>query len=115
MRSLAALSLSCALAAMASPPATLRECETDGQETCGTWTAAGDHFDARWDDGTTAVVRVVRFDADTVVLAREDTGATAGLTATYTGHVTDLGFEAGTVTWTRSGRSWSGTWSAERE
>lgn len=94
-----------------SIPQSLRECETYTSEICGTWTLEGDHFNANWDNGATATIKVEQWDTTGVVLTRYDsTGSSAGLSARYEGQLNGSIIDNGVVTWTWNGNTWSGTW-----
>jgi len=96
-----------------SIPSSLRECETYTSEICGTWTLEGDHFNAEWDNGAIAVLKVQSWDTKNVIITRYDSeGASAGLSARYEGQISGNTIEDGTVTWTWKGSTWSGTWKA---
>ena len=98
----------------ASIPQSLRECETYTSEICGTWTLEGDHFNADWDNGATATIKVEKWDTTGVVLTRYDsTGSSAGLSARYEGQLNGNTIENGVVTWTWNDNTWSGTWRAD--
>jgi hypothetical protein len=96
-----------------SVPRILNECETYTSEICGTWTLEGDHFNAKWENGATAILKVQNWDANQVVLNRYDSeGASSGLSARYEGKINGNTIEDGSVTWTWQGSTWSGTWNA---
>lgn len=95
------------------PPAVIDACETNTATVCGTWTLSGDTaYDAEWQQGSRAVIRIERFTEDTVVLVRQDKpGSTsAGMTAVYRGRVDGDVVASGEVTWTIDGQTFSGTW-----
>ena len=79
---------------------------------CGTWRLDGGRYSARWEDGASANLRVVRWSADEVVLEREDFGQNVGFTARYTGRITARA-ASGQVTWNHQGNVRTGTWTAE--
>jgi hypothetical protein len=65
-------------------PVTMTECE--GTNNCATWTFVGTQGTGRWPSGEIANLTVENSGADKVVIHRADSsGASAGLTATYTG------------------------------
>jgi hypothetical protein len=83
-----------------SIPRVIKECETYQQQICGTWTLQGKQFHAEWQNGAVATLMVQRFDNGQVLIIRQDTGATAGFTARYSGQLSGNKIERGTVTWT---------------
>jgi hypothetical protein len=91
-------------------PATIRACETNTARLCSNWTLADSIYNARWDQGSEAVIRVGHFSADSVRFVRDDpAGTSSGLRAVYQGRVNQR-TAAGVVTWTTGGISFSGTW-----
>lgn len=118
----AGLALAGAAAGCADPngpeprPAIIDTCETNTGTVCGTWTLRGDTaYDAEWQQGASAVIRIERFTEDTVVLVRTDkpNSTSAGMTAVYRGRVRRDAVVDGQVTWTLQGRTFSGTWFAD--
>lgn len=95
-------------------PNVIRECEVYNGTVCGTWTLQGNQFQATWDNGAKAVLAVVQFDDQQVVITRGDTSDSfsRNLSATYTGKLSGNQILDGKVTWTQDGRTWSGTWRA---
>src|ERR1700685_1940620 len=68
----------------AATPVTMTECE--GTNNCATWTFLGTQGNGQWPSGEIANLSVDRYDDNSVVIRRADsTGASAGLTVTYTG------------------------------
>lgn len=97
-------------------PAIIDACESNTGTVCGVWTLSGDTaYDAEWQQGSRAVLRIERFDEDTVVLIRRDTpnSTSAGMTAVYRGRVDGDAVASGQVTWTIQGQTFSGTWFAD--
>jgi len=93
-------------------PASISACETNTATLCSTWTLADSVYNARWEQGSQAVIRVGHFSADSVRFEREDpAGTSSGTRAVYQGTVSER-TSAGIVTWTLGGTSFSGTWSA---
>jgi hypothetical protein len=65
-------------------PVTMNECE--GINNCATWTFLGGQGNGQWPSGNVANLNVEHLDANNIVIHRADsTGASAGLTARYTG------------------------------
>jgi len=84
-------------------PVTMTECE--GVNNCATWTFLGTQGNGQWPSGDIANLTVDTSDTSSVVIHRADsTGASAGLTATYTGtrHGGNVGGEFTS--------SWPGHW-----
>jgi hypothetical protein len=101
--------------AQAAVPVTMTECE--GTNNCATWTFLGGTGNGRWPSGEIANLTVERSDASTVVIRRADsTGASAGLTAVYTGtrHDDRVGGEF-TSSWPGHWAGRSGNWYATVE
>ena len=92
--------------------AALRVCETSQRQICGTWTLNGDHFDVAWENGKTTTIKIEQFDNDLVLLDRTESTPQGDMKATYSGHISGNKIEGGTVSWTWSGGSRSGTWTA---
>jgi len=93
-------------------PHKIAQCERAGTapQKCSTWTWNGNQFEGRWSDGAVGQMTVERFDADGVVITRVDqTGASAGLTATYIGKLNGNVIQ-GTAVWVLNGKSVRGTW-----
>jgi hypothetical protein len=70
--------------------------ECQGTDNCATWTLLGTQGNGQWPSGEIANLSVEKFDSNFVVIRRADsTGASAGLTAIYTGtrHGNRLGGE----------------------
>jgi len=91
-------------------PVTMTECE--GTNNCATWTFLGSQGNGQWPSGEVANLSVERYDANSVVIRRADsTGASAGLTAVYTGtrHDDRVGGEY-TSSWPGHWDSKSGNW-----
>jgi len=60
--------------------------ECQGTDNCATWTLLGTQGNGQWPSGEIANLSVEKFDSNFVVIRRADsTGASAGLTAIYTG------------------------------
>jgi hypothetical protein len=96
------------------PPRVLRECETNTARVCGTWRARGDGYAAVWPQGSVAQIRVIRFDAEAIVMERIDTsGSSRGMRAVYRGRLSSGRSASGVVTWEHQGLSYSGVWDAE--
>lgn len=94
-------------------PASMRVCETHRVRICGVWTLEeGGHYAARWDDGATAAIRVVRFTAEEMEVRRVDFGQNRDFTGEYRGTVRGR-TAAGVVTWNAAGEPRAGTWTAE--
>lgn len=111
-----ALVLAGAGAAGATTPGTVwMESESSNAGTYSgrwTWDGARQVFVARWNNGATATLSVVRADAQNVVLRRSDAGgASNGMTAEYVGVRTGNTIR-GTVTWYYRGGKGTGTWTA---
>jgi hypothetical protein len=99
-------------AAKAAVPVTMTECE--GTNNCATWTFLGGQGNGQWPSGEIANLSVDRSDKDSVVIRRADsTGASAGLTAIYTGtrHGDRVGGEY-TSSWPGHWDKKSGNWYA---
>lgn len=95
-------------------PNAVYACETHTGKVCGTWTKTAGGYYARFDQGTEADLTVVRFDADSIVLLRTDRpGPAPYTTATYRAAPTGRTVTNGKVTWTQSGLTFSGPWTAE--
>lgn len=90
------------------------------------WTLNGDHYDGSWSEGgtATAILTVTSFTPQSVVIHRTDTAqsVSAGLTATYTGHISADGNSIldGKVKWIWPGHrgypgkgSWTAHWEAQ--
>lgn len=92
-------------------PATVNACETNTATLCSTWTLADSLYNARWQQGSQAVIRVGYFGADSVRFERVDpAGTSTGTRAVYRGPVTSR-TAAGTVVWTLAdGFTFSGAW-----
>jgi hypothetical protein len=91
-------------------PVTMTECE--GVNNCATWTFLGGQGNGQWPTGEIANLSVERSDANSVVIRRADsTGASAGLTAVYTGtrHEDRVGGEF-TSSWPGHWENKSGNW-----
>lgn len=98
------------------PPRIWKECEDSNVRICGTWTYNADNetFEAKWDNGARATLKLRKFDGKEVKITRNDmSGASKGLQAHYTGRITPTGIVEGKVTWSWGGRTWSGTWKAD--
>jgi hypothetical protein len=98
--------------AQAAVPVTMTECE--GINNCATWTFLGGQGNGQWPSGEVANLSVERSDTNSVVIRRADsTGASAGLTAVYTGtrHDDRVGGEF-TSTWPGHWTNKSGFWYA---
>jgi hypothetical protein len=94
-------------------PGSLQECETSTSKICGTWTLEGDHYNAKWEQGSIAAVKVESWGTSGVVLTRNDYGgASSGASARYEGQLSGNTIQHGVVTWTYKGSTWSGTWNA---
>jgi hypothetical protein len=96
-------------------PATIYACESNTAQLCAYWNLDGTEYHAEWPNGARAVIRVERFDADSVVFRRTDKplSTSAGMTAVYRGQVRDQSVTSGRVTWTQDDFSVRGTWSAD--
>ena len=96
-----------------SPPEYLSECEQNSDNICGEFFLTGDQYEAYWDDGTTAVLTIEKWDSNGVVLNLVDTGDyEGGYTGRYTGQIAGKSIENGKVVWTYDGWTKSGTWTA---
>jgi len=98
--------------AKAAVPVTMTECE--GTNNCATWTFLGGQGNGNWPSGEIANLSVEKSDDSSVVIRRADsTGASAGLTATYTGtrHGDQVGGEY-TSSWPGHWDKKSGNWYA---
>lgn len=90
----------------------MAECE--GVNNCATWTFLGSQGTGQWPSGDIASLTVERYDNDSVVIRRADsTGASAGLSAEYTGtrHGDRVGGEY-TSSWPGHWEKQSGNWYA---
>lgn len=77
-------------AAAISSAAERRLTECEGVLCGGDWHLNGERGSARWPNGSVGELTIERFDADEVVIRRTDSvGASAGLTALYTGKIKD--------------------------
>jgi len=93
-------------------PVTMTECE--GVNNCATWTFLGTQGTGQWPSGNIASLSVDRYDNESVVIRRADsTGASAGLTAVYTGtrHGDRVGGDF-TSSWPGHWDNQSGNWYA---
>jgi hypothetical protein len=91
---------------------TMTECE--GVNNCASWTFLGKQGTGQWPSGNIASLTVESYDNGSVVIRRADsTGASAGLTAVYTGtrHGTRVGGEF-TSSWPGHWDNKSGNWYA---
>ncbi len=98
------------------PPGIWKECEDSNVRICGTWMyhQESGNFEAKWDNGAAATLKLGKFDGKEVRITRNDqSGASKGLQAVYTGRITATGIVDGKVTWTWGGRSWSGAGKAD--
>jgi len=98
--------------AKAPVPVAMTECE--GVNNCATWTFLGAQGNGQWPTGEIANLTVDRYDDNSVVIRRADsTGASAGLTAVYTGtrHGDRVGGEF-TSSWPGHWDNQSGNWYA---
>lgn len=98
--------------------------EGEGQkEICGTWLwdLKAQAFNATWQNGAKAVLKVEKMSDGEIVLTRRDlSGTSEGLTARYVGRNAGDAIEgdvpiqllAGTVTWEFNGSTSTGTWRA---
>lgn len=95
-------------------PATVTACETNTATLCAPWTFSNGQYTAIWSQGSQAVIRVERFDTDSVRFVREDpAGTSAGMVAVYRGIPSPSGVTNGLVTWTPPNHySFNGRWSA---
>jgi hypothetical protein len=96
----------------AATPVTMTECE--GVNNCATWTFLGSQGTGQWPSGNIASLTVDRYDNNSVVIRRADsTGASAGLSAVYTGtrHGDRVGGEY-TSSWPGHWDNQSGNWYA---
>jgi hypothetical protein len=96
----------------AAGPVTMTECE--GVNNCATWTFLGSQGTGQWPSGNIASLTVEHYDSDSVVIRRADsTGASAGLSAVYTGtrHGDRVGGEY-TSSWPGHWDNQSGNWYA---
>jgi hypothetical protein len=94
-------------------PQTLHECEGDIPQVCGTWTLEGDHYNAQWENGASATIKVEKWGTTGVVLTRYDsTGSSAGLSGRYEGQLSGNTIQNGVLTYTYKGFTGSGTWNA---
>ena len=101
------------LQAPGSLPGSLHECETYTTEICGTWTWEGDHYNAKWNQGTLGTVKVERWGTSGVVLTRNDyAGENAGTVGHYEGQLSGNTIKNGVYTVTYEGNTVSGTWYA---
>jgi hypothetical protein len=85
----------------------------------GTWSRSGQGFSATWNNGAVANLEVRSFTPASIRIVRTDTSdsGSAGLTAVYTGQISDAGNTVvnGSVTWTWPGHPGfpaTGTWTA---
>lgn len=95
-------------------PPTIRGCETNTATLCADWVLADSVYTATWAQGSTAVIRVGRFGADSVRFDRVDpAGTSQGMKAVYRGVPVNRAVQNGMVTWTHpQGYSFSGIWNA---
>jgi len=102
----------------AGVPTIIHECEGN---LCSNWTWNDLKFRAQWSNGAVATLTVESFTTSSVVIDRTDApnSSTAGLTAVYTGEISNAGNSIvnGKVTWTWRGfkngvakGAWTGTW-----
>lgn len=103
-------------AALADLPAgTWKASENFGGKVEGTWlyNPATRSFQARWRNGSEAVLRLQSYDGNRIVITRtEATGPTAGLNVRYEGTASGDGF-TGQVLWTWADQARRGTWSVQ--
>ena len=81
----------------------------------GTWTLRGTNaFEASWDNGAKADLKIERWDSVQVKITRGDTSSSVSkdFSATYTGKISGKSIVDGEVTYKQNGREWKGTWSA---
>ena len=96
------------VAAVPTIPPVLNECEGPW---CGTWTWDGAHYRAMWNQGSVAVLTVVRWDAQAIVITRVDpAGTTPGNMSTYTGTITGPNTASGGEQGVFQGSPWSLAW-----
>jgi len=95
-------------------PAVIQSCETNTATLCANWTLADSLYNAVWQQGSKAVIRVARFDADSVRFTRLDpSGTSQGMQAVYRGVPANRAVQNAQVTWTHvEGYSFSGIWNA---
>jgi len=99
-------------AAWAEPPAGVwEETETYGAALRGSWnfSPATRTFQARWDNGSNALLRLEQYDDRHIVITRADSN---GLNARYEGVRGPQGY-TGQVTWTWLDQARRGTWSVQ--
>jgi hypothetical protein len=95
-------------------PQTLHECE--GSDLCewkGTWTLEGDHYNAQWENGALATIKIEKWDATGVILTRYDyAGTGAGFSGRYEGQLSGNTIRNGVLTYTYKGDTGTGKWNA---
>jgi len=97
-------------AASPNMPPSLNLCEQGG---CGTLTWDGAEYNGTFNNGAVAILSVVRWDSEAIVLSRRDPpGVSAGNTATYTGKITGPNSMGGSIVGVYNGGSWAETWNA---
>jgi hypothetical protein len=114
--------LSVCVSAFAQPslPPTIHEQEGPF---VGVWSWTGQGYSATWNNGAAAILTVQSFTSASVIIERTDLrrSVSAGLTATYTGQISDAGNSIvnGRVTWTWPGHrgypatgKWTATWTS---
>ena len=108
-----ALIVSTALADL--PAGSWKATENFGGKVEGTWifNPATRSFQARWRNGSDAILQLQSYDGQQIVITRRDaSGPTAGLNVRYEGRATAQGF-AGQVLWTWADQARRGTWSVQ--
>jgi hypothetical protein len=93
-----------------------REAERYSSTISGIWRLNPNtrQFQASWQNGAQATLRLEQLNAQQVVVTRYDqSGSSAGLSARYVGRLNPNGRGvSGTVTWNWKGRTWNGVWEA---
>ena len=100
----------------ADPPAGVwDESESYGGAIRGTWnfSPATRSFQARWNNGSDAILRLEHYDENQIVITRvESSGPSSGLNVRYEGQRCNGGY-SGQVTWMWQDQARRGTWSVQ--
>ncbi len=106
----------CSIVSAETPPAGVwNAIESFGGPIYSRWTfqPATGSFQARWNNGNQATLKLEAFDPQRIVVTRYDAnGPTAGLRVRYEGLRSENGYK-GDVTWYWQGRPQRGQWSIE--
>lgn len=94
-------------------PPVIHSCETNTATLCADWTWSNGKYTADWSQGSHANIVATTYSPDQVVFTRDDpSGTSVGMHAVYHGVPASHTVNAGVVTWTQGGSSFSGNWQA---